>query len=313
MRITIGLAVTTIALAACGRPSQVFHQPINAPGKPTAAFPDGWPDEKAASGKVKANPDDDEFAAAKTAGTADAYSKYLLERPKGKHRQEAIDAGVATVTKMPEGAGRDDALATLIDAAPEAGEKLPPEAVVNAAGPRGMRVKDILAIRESKSVGDEVISAKINQANKAYRDFSLPELALLKKLGVPDGIVKAMVDVTAKVESERRAKQERDALKGEIDDLRKFVEGKKAGGPAGAPEGEKSITTKEGVVDLATCAAKKLAAMKLCEQIPWPGSTACQSSADSNFPCGDVKHEESAFMKALFPTIPQKVPVPNDL
>jgi hypothetical protein len=45
------------------------------------------------------------------------------------------------------------------------------------------------------------------------------------------------------------------------------------------------IQTEKGPMDKAACMAARLGAMKLCEQIPWPGSTACVQTAKAGFPC----------------------------
>src|SRR5690349_11863116 len=43
----------------------------------------------------------------------------------------------------------------------------------------------------------------------------------------------------------------------------------------------KTVQTKDGPLDVAASCAKRLAAMKLCEQIPFPGSTIGSSSVES--------------------------------
>ena len=92
----------------------------------------------------------------------------------------------------------------------------------------------------------------------------------------------AMIEVTAKVQEAKKADDDRAELHAELAALRATIAAKKA---AGGGEGGEVVQTKEGPMNSVESCAKRLAAMKLCEQIPFPGLTICKSSTESSFPC----------------------------
>jgi hypothetical protein len=254
----------------------------------TPAFERTWdglieasnPAEAAAVAKrSKAAADAAKFAEAEEAGSDQAYLAYLRAFPEGRSRGKAIDAARALAEKEADDKARLLAYERLVEAAPEASLQIPKEAALLLVGPPGMRIKDLLAMKES-GLGEEVVTAKIATENVPYRSFSIEELGQLKALGLPDAMVKAMIESTARALREKRDEQERESLKREIAELKKLVAAKGAGAGEGA-----TVQTKDGPLDQAACIAKRLAAMKICEQMPWPGSTVCSSTAQANFPC----------------------------
>lgn len=262
-------------------------------GEPTEAFPRSWDGklseagQQAAADKASADADNDAYSKVQQADDFDGYLGYLKDYPQGAHRDDATKAATSKAEAVGDEALRDKAYDKLVTAVPAVLEQLPPERRVLYVGPAGMRVRDILAMRE-QGLSDTVIRSKIAASQKPFKDFSLAELTVLKNLGMPDEIVEAMIQSHAAAEKERKEREEKDALRKEIAELRALVEKQAAAGSAGgAKGGGPTIKTADGPLDMAGCIAGRLTAMQLCEQIPWPGSTICKSTAESNFPCGD--------------------------
>ncbi len=260
---------------------------------PSDAFPVTWDgdgrEEQARKEEEakKTAADNDAYSKVQQADDFDSYLGYLKDYPEGTHRDDAAKAATSKAEAVGDEALRDKAYDKLISAVPAVLEQLPPERAVLYVGPAGMRVRDILAMRE-QGLGDTVIRSKIAASQKAFKDFSLAELTVLKNLGMPDEIVEAMIQSHAAAEKERKEREEKDALRKEIAELRALVEKQAAAGTAGgAAGGGPTVETADGPLDMAGCIAGRLTAMQLCEQIPWPGSTICKSTAESNFPCGD--------------------------
>lgn len=97
-------------------------------------------------------------------------------------------------------------------------------------------------------------------------------------MGIPDPIVQAMISSHASSIADGRQSEEREGLRKEIAALRAILEKQQGSSGSGGPV----VQTKEGPMSAVACTAKRLAAVKLCEQIPWPGSTACQAGAEQS-------------------------------
>lgn len=282
------LLVSVVALAplACG----CTVIPGIALSEPTDAFPTSW--EGVTSEKAQAEAkerdavaaDDKAFADAEAVGSFDAFVAYLEAHPSGAHRREAVTRAYDHAQTLGDTSLRDAALDQLVRAAPEAVQSFPVEHAVLFVGPPQMRVKDIFAMR-AQGLGDDVISSTITAGEHGYKEFTLAELTALKSLGMPDPIVKAMITSHAAAAKSKKAQDEKAALQREIAELRKMVEQQR--GAPGAASGGPTVTTANGPMDAAACAAARLTALKACEPLPWPGSTLCQSAAESQFPCGE--------------------------
>lgn len=162
-------------------------------------------------------------------------------------------------------------------------KEIPPARRVLIVGPKGLRVRDLQKMREAK-VGSSVVVARIRASKEPYKSFDTDELAVLKELDIPDDVVTAMIEVTTKIQDSREADEDRKAMRAEIDALKKLVAEQKSSGGGAAAAG-KTVQTKDGPMDIVESCAKRLAAMKLCEQIPFPGSSICKSGIESEFPC----------------------------
>jgi hypothetical protein len=170
----------------------------------------------------------------------------------------------------------------LVTAYPAALAELPVERRILLVGPKGSRVRDLLKMKQAK-LSDAILLARVKGASEPYKSFDGDEMVALKGLGFSDEVVAAMLEVTTKLEDRRRETEERQALRAEVATLKKMIEEKKAAGGA-ATSGE-TVQTKDGPMDVLASCGKRLAAIKLCDQLPFPASSVCSSSAESSFPC----------------------------
>lgn len=223
--------------------------------------------------------ENDAYAAALAADTAEGWLSFILKGPKDKHVPAAARrvAELATQTSGEAQVAIDEQLLIVY---PGAITMLPPERRVLLVGPRGLRVRDLRKMTAAK-VSQAVMVARVRGTSEPYKNFDGDELVALKELGLSDELVTAMLEVTTKLEERKRADDERQAIRSEIATLKTMIAEKKAEGAKGG----EVVQTKEGPMDVLASCAKRLSAMKLCEQIPFPGSTICSSSAESAFPC----------------------------
>lgn len=223
-----------------------------------------------------------DYADAEKAGTAKAWIAFLAKHPNDKRAPEVMQRVLTVSNAAPpdEQAELDD---SLVKAYPAALKDVPAERRLLMVGPAGLRVRDVRKMTEAK-IASSIIVARIKAATAPFKNFDGDELMLLKKMGISDEAVTAMIEVSAKLEDRQKADDERKALRAELESLRKLIEEKKA---SGAKSSGKTVQTKEGPLDVLESCAKRLAAMKLCDQLPFPASNVCQSTTDSEFPCPD--------------------------
>lgn len=228
--------------------------------------------------------DNDAYGAAEKTNTVDAWLAFITAHSSDKR----VAIAARRVSALASSATGDAQLAIdekLVAAYPAGAAELPPERRVLLIGPKGLRVRDVQTMTAAK-ISPKVILARINASTEPYKNFDGDELIVLKNLGVADDLVAAMVEVTTKVVERRRADEERQAMRAEIAALKAMIAEKKAEG--GASKGE-TIQTKEGPMDVLASCAKRLAALKACDQIPFPGSSICSAAAESSFPCPTAK------------------------
>lgn len=224
---------------------------------------------------------DSDYAAAEKEDTSDAWLAYIVKHKEDKRAPDAAKRAVKAAGRLtPEAqVAFDEKLAATY---PAAVAELPAERRILLVGPKGLRVRDLRKMKEAK-IAPSVMLARIKGSTEGYKNFDGDELAALKQLGLSDEVVTAMIEVTTKTEERQRANEERQAMRAELAALKAMIEEKKAA-TGGKGTGE-VVQTKDGPMDVLASCAKRLSAMKLCEQIPFPGSMLCKSTAESSFPC----------------------------
>lgn len=228
---------------------------------------------------VAAKEQDDEFTAAEKTDTADAWLAFIAKHKEDKRVSTAVKRVVVASTKA-TGDARSQIEEKLVTTYPAGLAELPADRRILLVGPKGLRIVDLVKLKDAK-VSPNIVIARVKASTEPYKNFEADELGALKQLGIADDIVAAMIEVTAKLEERKKADEEKQALRAELAALRAMIEEKKA---AGAKGGE-TVQTKEGPMDVLASCGKRLAAMKLCEQIPFPGGQICKGTAESEFPC----------------------------
>lgn len=221
-----------------------------------------------------------DFEVAEKDGSTKAWLAFLEKHREDKRSPDIVKKLIAAANdaRGDEQAALDD---DIVKAYPAAIAALPLERRLSMVGPAGLRVRDIKKMSDSK-VASSIVLARIKAASAPYKSFDGDELTALKQMGISDDAVTAMIEVSTKLEEKQKADDERKALRAELDALRKLIEEKKASGQASSG---KTVQTKDGPMDVLESCAKRLAAMKLCDQLPFPGSTVCSSSVEAEFPC----------------------------
>lgn len=79
------------------------------------------------------------------------------------------------------------------------------------SGPKNLMVINLLNYRK-KGLGDIVLASKIKSLDQPYRDYSFDEMLILKKYGLSDIIISAMMDVTSAYKKEMKRKNEQNEL-----------------------------------------------------------------------------------------------------
>lgn len=220
------------------------------------------------------------YAAAEKANTVDAYMSFITAHPNDARASTAAKR-VAALSASASGDAQAAIDEKLVAAFPAAAKELPPERRVPLIGPAGLRVRDVRKMTEAK-IAPKIIVARINASSEPFKSFDADELVVLKNMGLSDDVVAAMMEVTTKVEERRRADQEREAMRAEIAALKAMIEKQAA---AGAAKSGQTVQTKEGPMDVMASCAKRLGALKACEEIPSIGAAICSSAAESAFPC----------------------------
>ncbi len=122
-----------------------------------------------------------------------------------------------------------------------------------------------------------ILSAKINNVNEGYKDFTFKEIKYLKKIGLNDKLVGSMIDVTGKINRDKkRALENKDLLA----KIQKMIDQSQKNVQASAADGGDDV---DG--SLVGDCVKLKAALTACKMAPSILSMACQVTARSQFEC----------------------------
>lgn len=139
---------------------------------------------------------------------------------------------------------------------------IPEDQAIWFLGPEGLRVHDILT--ESRRQDATLLAARIRSAGGTYKAFDGDEIERLQSSGIKPELVAAMLDVTT-------APSRPASPTGAVQTLQPA-----AAAAAGAAE-------ENGVADVAAECAKRYAALKACDQVPFPGGTVCRAAANNKY------------------------------
>lgn len=227
----------------------------------------------------------EEFEQAKTANTFDAYDKFLKAFPSSANRPRALQAMAVLIEKQNN--AYDD-YRKFVVAYEDGLEFVPGKYRLGLTGPEGLRVGDVAGFRK-KGVGDNIIAAKIRSSKGRYKDFSFDEIDQLKKMGIPEVVIEAMIESTSRVsrdEEELQKKKNMEDLLAEIQRVQKKLGDLKTAQTSGAAVPLPAAQSQgPSVVDSVQNCAAQIAALEACKHLPRLGAMVCRVAAKSQFPC----------------------------
>lgn len=208
------------------------------------------------------------YEAAVRAGTAAAFRTYVSDNPTSFFRMNALQrlAGLAPTGNAlafhRENLALDSRYRRFI----------PPEQAVWFIGPDGMTVADVLEkqLREDTSL----LASRIRAGGQPYKVFNDEEIAELKKGGLKPALIAAMLDASAGTASPVATPAAAPAAGSALVNSLSAQPGSEpaAAAPAAPTAGQ-----------VAADCAKRLAAMKACEQIPSFGSNICKAQVRKTY------------------------------
>ena len=145
-------------------------------------------------------------------------------------------------------------------------------------GPEGMKVKDALLLT-STGTGPGLIATKIKYSNKEYKDFKFDELAQLKRFGLDDQIVSAMLESTYKKEQKtaEEYKKRAEQLAAENQRIKTQASRQQTVAASTSRKSEEKSMPLECI--------KLVAALKACDQTSGFLSMGCKAIARSSTDC----------------------------
>ncbi len=210
------------------------------------------------------------YEAAVQAGTVEAYRKYLADNPTSFFRMDALQrlAGLApdrnTLAFHRENLALDSSYRRFI----------PSAQAVWFIGPDGMTVADVLEKQRNEDA--DLLASRIRAGGQPYKVFNDEEIAELKRGGLKPAMIAAMLDASAGAGTAAPV-----AAPAAAPVVGGTLMNSLSAEPASAPAAAEPAAPTAGQV-AADC-AKRLAAMKACEQIPSFGSSICKAQARKTY------------------------------
>lgn len=207
------------------------------------------------------------YEAAVRAGTVAAYRNYLADNPTSFFRIDALQrlAGLAPARNALAFHRENLALDGRY------GRFIPPAQAVWFIGPEGMKVADVLEKQRREDAG--LLASRIRAGGQPYKVFSDEEIAELKKGGLKASLIAAMIDASAATAPAPAATPVQAPAVGTlVNSLSAQPASASAAAPAAPTAGQ-----------IAADCAKRLAAMKACEQIPSFGSNICKAQVRKTY------------------------------
>ena len=236
--------------------------------------------------KRKAEAQDYQQASSKN--TIEGYADFLRAYPATSKRKTVLSTMSQLIKKQED---PTQGYKKFLDEFQDGTEFVPATYRLSLVGPEGMRVGDILALLK-EGIADRVIAAKIRMQNGIYRDFDGKEMVALKKMGMTDVLIEAMLDSTTRAkraQEELQKKKDMENLLAEIQHAQKRLDEMKAAqnqqqrqpqaAAAGRPNSGPSAS------ETFTNCASQVAALEACKHLPWPANSVCASTAKAQFPC----------------------------
>lgn len=216
---------------------------------------------------------ENQFTKAKKANHYSLYDRFLQEYPDSRYRSVVLKKMANLINRNSQGSQ----IESFLQKYPKGSEYLRPGPWLLKLGPNGLKVKDlIMKIKEGMS--KKILVAKIKNSNITYKDFTFKEMKYLKKRGVDDMLIEAMLEVTGSLLKEQKRALESKKLLSEIQKLIDQSQKNVMSNPKRTNKGE-------GIGKVASDCVKLSAALKACDNAPGFLSMACKATARSQFNC----------------------------
>jgi hypothetical protein len=214
------------------------------------------------------------YKQAKSLNTLQAYAVFLRAHPASPSRRKALESMSRVINTQ---GGSYESYRKFVAEYEDGLEFVPSQQRLSLVGPEGIRVHDIIGLLK-QGIKDTVIAAKVRMQNAMYKDFDGKEMITLKKMGMTDVLIEAMLDSTGRAkraQEELQQKKEMEKLLAEIQQAQKKLD------EAKTEQNESGPSLGDTVKN---CAAQ-IAALEACKRLPWPANSVCASTAKSQFPC----------------------------
>lgn len=211
-----------------------------------------------------------------TAKKANSYSQYdiFLQRyPHSKYRNEGIKAMALIVNRDKRGTKAE----AFLQKYPKGKKYLKPGAWLMGLGPEKLKVRDLVA-NVKQGINENILAAKVKNVNIAYKDFEISEIMYLKKRGLSDTLIQAMIEVTGRLKHEEKRALENKKLLSEIQKLIDQSQSSISKTPSKEKRGG-------GLVETTSECVKLKAALSACNRAPSFLAMACKSTARGQFNC----------------------------
>jgi len=178
----------------------------------------------------------------------------------------------------------DSKLSLLSAKYPASNKYLPDRIRLAAIGPAGMRVFEINDLIKN-GLGESIITQKILNAGEPYKEFSFSEIESLGKMGLPDKVVAAMLNVTASYNKSILEEKRQQAAQALISQQHEMAEKRRAAAEREYQRQKQSASEKNNETNVPAECLKLVAALKACEQTGGFLSMGCKAIANSSFDC----------------------------
>lgn len=144
-------------------------------------------------------------------------------------------------------------------------------------GPNELRIIDVEEMSRNK-IRDALVIAQINSVGGPYKKFSASEMTTLKKHGLSDEVVAALLTVTTEYQKEQKRQAEQQAMMAINKTAQAPSQQKAVQAQAAQPQQVAEASTPAGCVKL-------VAAIKACDQTGGFMAMGCKALAKSQFDC----------------------------
>lgn len=244
--------------------------------------------------RLEQEKDQSDYNFAKEKHTIRSYDDYLQNHSVGLFRKNAFNS---LFNLIEENSDKENLFLTYYEKYPNGIQFIPIDYRLQIIGPKNLKIKN-LKEHLANGIGSQILISKIKRVTTGYKNFDLEEISKLKEWKFSDNLISTMMDITFAIEKEEKEKIEKEGLKAEISRLTALVEklqasqaSEQSNEPIGYDKQGNPIYDaiadkgKDVVKDCAKKLAERLVKVQACGQLPWPASTICENTLESDNSC----------------------------